>query len=125
MLSGFFAFALSPIGRLLLTAALMFTLGSVAGFRTEKAFSDARWFKAQGAAKDATIGTLNARIKVANAAAIEDQRLAAEAEALRLKAEERAKDAETRIANTPAFDADDVERVRDLWRSRARAPATR
>jgi hypothetical protein len=82
-MGAFFAFALSPIGRLLITAALMFSLGGRRLARRE-GFSDARWFKAQSRPRRIDDRTLQARIKVANAATIEDQQRAAAAESKRV-----------------------------------------
>lgn len=119
-MGAFLAFALSPIGRLLMTGALMFSLGGIVGFRAEKKLSDARWYRAQTKLLETKVATLNTRIHVANSAATEDQTRAAEAEKLRADAEQRANDAENRIANTPAFSAADTDELRKLWKSPVR-----
>jgi hypothetical protein len=119
VMGAFFAFALSPIGRLLLTAALMFSLGALpasrregfqrlrAGSRRRRPRRTRRSARSRRASRSRTPPppkiSARGRGRGANAST----------------PKERAKDAEARIANTPAFDAADTERLRDLWRSRS------
>lgn len=55
-----------------IAALVAFALGGVMGWRVNKAFSDSRWYRAKLAASEATIKTLNGRIKAMNDAAAAD-----------------------------------------------------
>jgi hypothetical protein len=111
------AFLFSPIGRLLLISALAFA----GGFTTHKHFSDAAHAKALAAAYRAKVTQLENRIRVVNSAATNDQQRAAEAEATRVKAEERARALEAQIQerpvnpSCPAARGIDGDRLRQLW----------
>ena len=118
-------FGLGSLQVLAIALAIGTGLGGLGGWRVTKAFDDSRWFKAQVAAREATIKTLEMRIRVANQAAIADQGRAAAAEQNLSSMKGRADELAAKISAGVCFAGDDVDRVRELWRAPAGAGKAR
>ncbi len=112
---GFLLWAISPIGRLVVTAALMFSLGAIGGWRVNSKLNDAEKFRALTAAYQIRVKTLENQAKQINAAAAKDQARALAAESLRAQAENKANALQSQILDGVCLSGDDADKLRQLW----------
>ena len=126
-LAALLKFAVSPLGRVLLTGALMFSLGAASGWRAHSKIADLATMRALTKGYEQVIGKLRDQVAAANDTARADKARALEAEELRKQAVERADEV---VANIPVVDCGcgvDGSELRKLWppgagRSRAAKP---
>lgn len=117
-------FGLSTIKIALIGTAIAFVLGGVGGARVQKAFCNEKFYRAQIAAKDLAIETLQARVKAAGEAQQEDARTAEQNAALAQEEKRKSDALADMVAAGGCFTATDVGRVRELWGGHGKGPGT-